>query len=66
MGKAHDSTHLTIDERQTIQTGIINGSTKKSIAETMGKIQQQCKGNPEVPGKARPEQFQLCDGLRQR
>lgn len=37
MGKAHDSTHLTIDERQTIQTGIGNGSTKKSIAETIGK-----------------------------
>ncbi len=29
--------HLTIAERQIVETGIYNGSTKKSIADTIGK-----------------------------
>ena len=33
----HDNTHLTLDERKIIQTGIENGSTKKTIADTIGK-----------------------------
>ena len=37
MGKTKDSTHLTLEERIVIQTGISNGSSKKSIAETIGK-----------------------------
>jgi len=37
MAKTHDSTHLTMEERLIIQTGICNGSSKKSIAETIGK-----------------------------
>ena len=49
--------HLTIAERQIIETGIRNGSTKKAIADTIGKdkstvgkeiklhIQLKCKCN---------------------
>ena len=29
--------HLTLDERRIILTGIINGSTKTAIAQTIGK-----------------------------
>jgi IS30 family transposase len=37
MRKPNENTHLTNEERQIIQTGICNGSMKKSIAETIGK-----------------------------
>lgn len=37
MSKPNENMHLTLDERGIIQTGIINGSMKKSIAETIGK-----------------------------
>ena len=37
MSKPNENMHLTFDEREIIQTGIINGSMKKSIAETIGK-----------------------------
>ncbi|NCU32402.1 MAG: helix-turn-helix domain-containing protein [Candidatus Moranbacteria bacterium] len=37
MANKNDSTHLTMEERLVIQTGISNGSSKKSIAETIGK-----------------------------
>ena len=30
-------THLTLEERKIIQVGIENGSTKTSIADTLGK-----------------------------
>lgn len=33
----HDSTHLTLEERQIIEAGITNGSTKSAIAKTIGK-----------------------------
>jgi len=33
----HDCTHLTLDERKIIQTGIENNSTKADIARTIGK-----------------------------
>jgi IS30 family transposase len=33
----HDGTHLTLQERKIIQTGIENGSTKADIARTIGK-----------------------------
>ena len=33
----HDCTHLTLDERKIIQTGIENESTKADIARTLGK-----------------------------
>ena len=33
----HDNTHLTLDERKIIQTGIENRTTKKAIADTIGK-----------------------------
>ena len=33
----HDGTHLTLDERKIIQTGIENNSTKADIARTIGK-----------------------------
>ncbi len=33
----HDGTHLTLEERQIIQTGIENGSTKAAIGRTIGK-----------------------------
>jgi len=33
----HDNTHLTLDERKVIQTGIENNSSKASIARTIGK-----------------------------
>ncbi len=33
----HDNKHLSLDERRIIQTGIENRSTKKSIADTIGK-----------------------------
>ena len=33
----HDGTHLTVDERKIIQTGIENNSTKADIARTIGK-----------------------------
>lgn len=33
----HDNTHLTLDERKIIQTGIENRSTKVAIANTIGK-----------------------------
>ena len=35
--QTHDSTHLTLDERKVIQTGIENNSTKADIARTIGK-----------------------------
>ena len=33
----HDNTHLTLDERKIIQTGIENRSTKAAIAKTLAK-----------------------------
>ena len=33
----HDNTHLTLDERKIIQTGIENRSTKVATANTIGK-----------------------------
>jgi IS30 family transposase len=33
----HDSTHLTLEERKVIEVGIENGTTKKTISETIGK-----------------------------
>jgi len=33
----HDNTHLTLDERKIIQTGIENRSSKVAIAKTIGK-----------------------------
>ena len=33
----HDNSHLTLDERKIIQTGIENRSTKVAIANTIGK-----------------------------
>lgn len=33
----HNNTHLTLDERKIIQTGIENRTTKKAIADTIGK-----------------------------
>lgn len=33
----HDGTHLTLEERKIIQTGIENNSTKADIARTIGK-----------------------------
>ncbi|WP_289219797.1 helix-turn-helix domain-containing protein [Ileibacterium valens] len=29
--------HLTIEDRMIIETGLTNGSTRKSIADTLGK-----------------------------
>ena len=37
MGNTNDHTHLTLEERRIIQTGIINESTKAAIARTIGK-----------------------------
>lgn len=37
MSKNNKFYHLTLDERRIILTGIINGSTKSSIAQTIGK-----------------------------
>ena len=37
--QTHDGTHLTLDERKIIQTGIENNSTKADIARTIGKDQ---------------------------
>lgn len=37
MAAMNKNTHLTLGERQIIETGIKNGSTKKSIADTIGK-----------------------------
>jgi IS30 family transposase len=37
MAAIHKNTHLTLAERQIIETGIRNGSTKKAIADTIGK-----------------------------
>lgn len=33
----HDNKHLTLNDRKIIETGISNGSTKKAIADTIGK-----------------------------
>jgi len=33
----HDNTHLTLDERKIIETGITNNSTKSAIAKNIGK-----------------------------
>lgn len=33
----HDNSHLTLDERKIIQTGIENRSTKVAIATTLNK-----------------------------
>ena len=39
MSKKHycDNTHLTLEERKTIQIGLENRSTKVAIAKTIGK-----------------------------
>ena len=37
MSEANTFTHLTLEERRIILTGIIHGSTKTAIAETIGK-----------------------------
>lgn len=37
MKQIHDNKHLSLDERKIIQTGIENRSTKKAIADTIGK-----------------------------
>ena len=37
MAAINKNAHLTIAERQIIETGIYNGSSKVSIAETIGK-----------------------------
>mgnify|MGYP002575844502 CR=1 FL=1 len=37
MAKSNKNLHLTLSDRQIIQGGIENGSTKASIAETLGK-----------------------------
>lgn len=37
MATSNKNSHLTIEERKIIQVGIENGSSKKSIADTLGK-----------------------------
>ena len=37
MKTQHSFSHLTLDERRIILTGIVNGSTKAAIAQTIGK-----------------------------
>ena len=37
MADSNYNSHLTLDERRIIATGIINGSTKTAIAQTLGK-----------------------------
>ena len=37
MSNNNANSHLTIDERRIIYTGITNGSTKTAIAQTIGK-----------------------------
>ena len=37
MAKSNKNLHLTLSERQIIQKGIENGSTKVAIAATLGK-----------------------------
>ena len=37
MAKSNKNLHLTLSEREIIQRGIENGSTKTSIAATLGK-----------------------------
>lgn len=37
MAKANGNTHLTLEERKIIETGIRNGSTKTAISDTLGK-----------------------------
>ena len=37
MSNINKNLHLTLQERQIIQTGIENGSTKVAIATTIGK-----------------------------
>lgn len=37
MAKSNKNLHLTLSDRQIIQRGIENGSTKASIAATLGK-----------------------------
>lgn len=37
MNKSNGFSHLTLDERRIILTGIVNGSTKTAIAQTIGK-----------------------------
>lgn len=37
MSAINDFTHLTLEERRIILTGITNGSTKVAIAQTIGK-----------------------------
>ena len=37
MAKSNKNLHLTLSEREIIQRGIENGSTKASIAATLGK-----------------------------
>ena len=38
MAKSVKNKHMTLDDRRIIETGIINGSSKVSIADTIGKI----------------------------
>ena len=37
MSKTNAFSHLTLEERRIILTGITNGSTKTAIAQTIGK-----------------------------
>ena len=74
MAKSNKNLHLTLSDRQIIQRGIENGSTKASIAETLGKDKSTigkeikahrkhshvCSFNPACANKDRCKHHHVC------
>ena len=75
MAKSNKNLHLTLSERQIIQKGIENGSTKAAIAATLGKDKSTigkeikahrkhthvCSFNPACANKDRCKHHHVCD-----
>lgn len=56
--------HLTLEERKIIEVGLNNGSTRKSIADTLGKDKSTiCKEKiVPIPCKRRDRAVGVCNG----
>ena len=58
MSNSNAFSHLTLEERRIILTGIINGSTKTAIAQTIGKDKSTVR--KEIRSHCRFDKYQYC------